>query len=121
MARTPETVNIRLHDLLLLLNYRWAATNSKVIGDLGVKCYEDLVAQIEAQSQFEVTPVQLADLIHHMKECVFEQIEPAKMSFSAKNYNQILKGLKRSAPHMFKETATGELQMIELEERVWDL
>lgn len=120
MARTPETVSIKLHDLMLLLNYRWAAVNSSEIGELGLVPHEDFVAQIDAQSRVEVTPVQLADLIHHFKECTFEKVKPAKLNFTTRNYNHFLRKLKKQAPTLFKETAAGEVVMVELEDRFYE-
>lgn len=114
--RTPETVDVRLHDLMTLLCYRWAATNSPHVGELGLDNYEKLVTDIDTQSNVNVTPRQLADLIFHMKECVFERVKPVRLDFTIKNHNKMMRRLKQTAPHMFKETAAGELVMIELEE-----
>jgi hypothetical protein len=118
MARTPDTVNIRLHDLMVLLMYRWAATNSPLIGELGEATYDETVSAIDTQSKLEITPMQLADLIYHMKECVFGRVKPVKLDFRIKNYNRIMRRLKSTAPNMFKETAAGEVVMVELEDRV---
>lgn len=116
MARTPENVNISLHDLMLLLNYRWAATCSE-IGDLGVKCYEDLLGDIGIQSEIRIRPDQLADLIHHMKEVTFERVEPAKLMFTHKNHNKLMRRLKSQMPSLFKETSAGEVVMVDYEDR----
>lgn len=120
MARTPDTVNIRAHELMLLLCYRWAAVNSPDIGELGTKVYEEIVSDIDTQSKIEVTPAQLADLIHHMKEVVFEKVKPARLNFSVRNYNKTMRRLKSQAPNLFKEAPSGEVVMIELEERAYE-
>lgn len=120
MARTPNLVSITLHDLMLLLNYRWAAVNSERIGDLGILPYEDFVSRMDMQSEVNVSPQQLADLIYHMKQVIFERVKPARLTFTARNYNDTMKKLKAQLPHMFKENSAGEVVMIELEERVGD-
>jgi hypothetical protein len=117
MARTAEFVHIPLHELMLLLNYRWAASNSE-IGDLGNKPYETLVAEINMQSKVELTAEQLADLIYHMKEVIFERVKPAPLALSLKNHNQVMRRLKSYVPNLFKETAQGEIVMVNYEDNV---
>lgn len=119
MARTPNTVPIKLHDLMLLCCYRWAAVNSE-IGELGVETHDDLLTQIDMQSQIEIKPAQLADLIHHMKEVVFEKVKPAKLIFTMQNHNKMMKALKRQNPELFKEGPAGEIIMVELEEKAFE-
>lgn len=120
MPRTPELVHIKLHELMLLLTYRWAAVNSPVLGELGVDNHETIVDNIDRQSDVQVTPAQLADLIYHMKMAVLDKTAPHPIRFTMKNYNKIMRKLKSQVPHMFKETAAGEVVMVELEEKAFE-
>lgn len=120
MARTPDLVNIKLQELMLLLTYRWAAVNSPVLGELGVEPHESILNDIDRQSDLQVTPAQLADLVYHMKMAILDKTEPAKLRFTVKNYNKIMRKLKSQAPNLFKELATGEVVMVELEERAFE-
>ena len=117
MARTPDLINIPLRELMRLLYYRWAATKSE-IGDLGVYCVDDLLKALDEQSRVAITPLQLADLVHHMKECVYEKEQPVCPGFQVKNHNEIMKQLAKAMPDIFKELPTGEVVMVELEDRV---
>jgi hypothetical protein len=119
MARTPELLDMRLQDLMLLLSYRWAAVQSS-IGELGDRTQEEFVAEIDRLSKVKIRPSQLADLVYHMKEVVFEKVQPAKLDFTTKNHNAIMRRLKQTNPEMFKTLPSGEVVMHELEERVWD-
>jgi len=117
MARTPKLVNIRLQALLMLLNYRWAAASSKDVGELGVVNVEDLIADLDRQSNVQIKPSQLADLIHHMKEVIFERVPPVKLEYGIKNHNRVMRLLKSQAPELFKELSTGEVVMVDYELR----
>lgn len=120
MARTPETVNIGLHELMLLLQFRWTAVNSPEIGELGPKVYEELVQTIDAGNNLQIKPAQLADLVHHMREVIFEKIPLFKPDIQIKNHNKVMRRLKRRAPHLFKELPSGEVVMVELEEKSFE-
>jgi hypothetical protein len=116
VARTPETVNIGLQELMLLLNYRFAAVNSERVGELGLQTHEELVADLNRQSRVVIKPSQLADLIHHMREAIFEKVRaPYELEYKVKNHNEIMKQLKHQAPHLFKANSAGEIVMVELE------
>jgi hypothetical protein len=117
MARTPETVSISLHELMVLLNFKWAAVSSSDVGELGDTVYEDLLSQLNSQCKIEIKPKQLDDLIFHMKEVIFERVKPARMEFSHKNHNRFMRRLKAQAPHLFKELPSGEVVMINYEDR----
>lgn len=117
MPQIPKTVRINLQDLLLLLNYYWSAVNSPNLGDLGSKSYEETVEEINSQSQLTITPSQLESLVYHMKQAIFEKLKPRTIEFRVKNYNSIMRGLKRQMPHLFKELASGEVTFINFEER----
>lgn len=120
MARTPETVSINLHELMLLLNYKWACVNSERVGELGTETYEDFIGGLNARSEISITPRQLEDLLFNLKEGVVNRVQPARLRFTIRNYNSVMKKLKRQLPHMFKELPSGEVVMNELEERFYD-
>ena len=119
MARTPNTVSIKLHDLMLLWSYRWAAVNCK-IGELGPETHSEIFDAIDRQSKIEIRPAQLADLIFHMQQVMFERIEPAKLVFTMKNHNKMMRKLKSQNPELFKVNKAGEIVMKELEEKAFE-
>lgn len=118
MARTPDLVSIKLQELMLLLTYRWAAVNSPILGELGTENHEGILNDIDRQSSVQLTPSQLADLIYHMKMAILDKTEPARLRFTTKNYNKIMRKLKSQVPNLFKELKSGEVVMVELEEKV---
>lgn len=120
MARTPDTVNVGLHELMQLLQFKWTAVNCENIGELGPKDYESMIQDMNAQSQIELKPAQLADLVHHMKEVIFEKVPLLPPSTQLKNHNRIMRRLKATAPNLFKELATGEVVMVDLEEKSFE-
>jgi hypothetical protein len=79
--------------------------------------YEDFVDDIDRQSQVEITPAQLACLVHHMQQCVFEKVKPARLKFNVYNHNHVMRRLKSQMPHLFKELPTGEITLVDFEER----
>lgn len=117
MAQTPLTVNIGLHNLLMLLNYYWASVNSDRVGDLGNKTYEETIIEIEKNSTFKVTPSQLESLVFHMKQAIFEKIKPIHTDNRLKSYHQIMRNLKEEIPQLFKELPSGEISFIDFKER----
>jgi uncharacterized protein with NAD-binding domain and iron-sulfur cluster len=120
VARTPETVSINLHELMLLLNYKWACVNSERVGELGTETYEDFLGGLNARCTIEITPRQLEELLFTLKEGVVNRVQPAKLKFTIRNYNGVMKKLKRQLPHMFKELPSGEVSMVELEDRFYE-
>lgn len=115
--RTPDFVRINLSELVLLLNYKQIASTE--IGELGDEIYEETLAAIDRQSKISVTPKQLADLIYHMKECFLDKIKAPRISLKIKNYNHLMRELKDQVPQLFKELPSGEIEMINLEERTY--
>lgn len=120
MARTPETLQINLHELMLLLNYKWACVNSSRVGELGDLPYEEFIQGLNATCNIEITPRQLEDMVFNVKEGVMNRVEPKKIRFTMTNYNSLMKRLRAQLPHMFKELPTGEVVMNEIEERFYD-
>lgn len=119
MARSPEYVQIGLHELMLLLNYKWSAVNSLSLGELGDLPYEQFVANVDAKCDLQIQPKQLEDLIYNLKQGVLNGIPPARLRYTMTNYNKVLKKLRAQNPHLFKTLESGEVVMKELEESVY--
>lgn len=117
MARTPNTVRISLHILMRLLNYRWSAVKTPTIGELGDVLHEDFVNEIDKQSKVEIRPSQLADLVYHMREAVFDGAPTRVIDLTPKNHNVFMHELRREYPELFKQVPSGEIVMVNIENR----
>lgn len=117
MPNLPHQVEISIQDFSSLLAFYWTAVNSKQIGDLGSKSYEDVLSEIGKQSHIRVTPEQLENLVYHMKQVVFEKLKPITVDNRQKNYYSILRRLKDDVPQLFKTLSSGEIVFINFEDR----
>lgn len=117
----PKTVNISLHELIELLQYYWAAVNSKKIGDLGLKSYEEIIYELDKQSTVRISPSQLEHLVYHAKEVIMNRIDPIRVNRKAKSYYPLMKRLEDQVPQLFKTTSSGEIVFIEMREKEYDV
>jgi len=102
-------VKIALNELVTLLQYYWAAVNSKKIGELGLKPYEEVLNDIDKQSRVVITTDQLKNLVYHAKEVIMNRVEPVRVNYKARSYHPIMEKLADQAPHLFYTKPTGEI------------
>ncbi len=117
MGRTGTSYTLGLHDLVELLQFKWAALVHPEIGETNEIPYEQMLQAIDKKNNIELSASQIADLVYSMKEVVFERAVLKKPDATIKNHNVIMRRLKRGNPHLFKELPSGEIVMVNYEVR----
>ncbi len=119
--RYPKYVKISVHELSqLLASWNLFTEDPEELGEhiLGTH-YPDIVRDIDIQSNINVTPQQLYNLIWYYKHCVLERLSFHHKKLP-KNYNKLMRRLMKQVPLLFIEDADGEVRLKENKEVLKD-